>query len=50
MDTPATITCVECGGVAHRTTYEPENGFEPDDVIAYVCEDCGHRMDLTEEE
>jgi hypothetical protein len=43
---PERITCVECGGIAHRMSYPPDEGFEPGDVVAYVCEDCGHRHDV----
>lgn len=44
---PETITCMECSGTAHRvTTPPPDIGFEPGDVITYVCEDCGQRIDL----
>lgn len=44
---PDTITCVECSGIAHRVGYlPPDDDLEPGDVVAYVCEDCGHRMDL----
>lgn len=44
---PDTITCVECGGVAHRMSYAPpDEGFLPGDVITFACEDCHHRMDL----
>lgn len=41
-----TITCVECGGVAHLSSFEPDEGFEPGDIVAYVCEDCGNRHDI----
>lgn len=44
---PATITCVECGGVAHLVTYLPEDGpLEEGFVVAYACADCDHRHDL----
>jgi len=46
METPESITCVECGGTAHRSSYAPHEGFESGDVIAYVCEDCNHRHDI----
>lgn len=46
MDTPTTITCVECGGTAHLVSYPPEQGFSPGDVVAFVCDDCNHRHDL----
>lgn len=45
--TPDTITCMECSGIAHLvTTPPPDIGFEPGDVITFVCEDCGQRIDL----
>jgi hypothetical protein len=28
----------------------PDEGFEPGDVIAFVCEDCGRRFDIVFEE
>lgn len=34
------ITCIDCGGRAHLTSYEPEFGWEPGDVTVYRCEDC----------
>jgi len=44
---PDTITCMECSGTAHRVTHPPPDaGFEPGDIVAYACEDCGHRIDL----
>jgi hypothetical protein len=46
MDVPSTITCVECGGTAHLMSYEPEDGFEPGNPVAFVCEDCNHRHDV----
>lgn len=48
---PDTITCSDCSGTAHRVGYPPsEEGFEPGDIVTYLCEDCGHRMDLVVEE
>jgi hypothetical protein len=48
---PDTITCVECGGVAHLVSYPPpDEGFVPGDVVAFVCEDCDGRFDLVYEE
>ncbi|MBI5157045.1 MAG: hypothetical protein HZA58_03415 [Acidimicrobiia bacterium] len=48
---PDTITCSECSGTAHRVGYAPSaEGYEPGDVVTYLCEDCGHRMDLVVEE
>ncbi len=46
MDTPETITCIECDGTAHPSSYAPHEGFESGDVVAYACEDCNHRLDL----
>jgi len=46
MDVPNAITCVECGGIAHLSSFAPHEGFEPGDVVAYACEDCNHRLDL----
>lgn len=41
------ITCVDCGGRAHRLSYPPEDGeWEPGDVVAYRCADCLDRWDL----
>ena len=31
-------------------THPPDEGFEPGDVVAYVCEDCDHRLDIVLEE
>jgi plastocyanin len=47
VDVPEQITCVECGGAAHRVGYpDPEVGYEPGDRVAFVCSDCGHRHDV----
>lgn len=48
-EVPPTITCVECGGIAHLLSYEPEGGFEDGDVIVYRCEDCVERWDIVYE-
>lgn len=34
------ITCIDCGGRAHLTSYAPEMGWAPGDVTVYRCEDC----------
>jgi len=49
--TPDTITCTECSGTAHRVGYPPPDD-EPTggEVVPYLCEDCGHRMDVVMEE
>ena len=46
MHAPERIVCVDCGGWCHRLSYEPEDGFEPGDVVAYRCADCLDRWDL----
>lgn len=46
MDVPATIVCVDCGGTAHLISYEPHEGWEPGDVVAYRCADCLDRWDI----
>jgi len=45
-----TMTCPECGGTAHLLTPEPEDRFEPGDVLVYRCEDCGARWDVVYED
>lgn len=48
MNGPSTtITCVECGGIAHLISFLPadeplEEGFP----LAYRCADCMERLDL----
>ena len=47
MEPEATITCVDCGGRAHRLTYRREDGtWLPGDIVAYRCEDCLDRWDV----
>lgn len=46
VDVPETITCVDCGGTAHRISYPPHEGWEPGDIVAYRCADCLDRWDL----
>jgi hypothetical protein len=46
MDVAETITCVDCGGLCHRLSYPPHEGWEPGDVVAYRCEDCLDRWDI----
>jgi Zn finger protein HypA/HybF involved in hydrogenase expression len=51
MRAPATITCVDCGGTARLLSYEPpDGGWEPGDVVAYRCPDCGERFDMVLED
>ena len=36
-----TIICVDCGGICHRTPFEPpELGWRRGDVVTYRCPDC----------
>ncbi|MGI8757022.1 MAG: hypothetical protein ACR2MB_14435 [Acidimicrobiales bacterium] len=42
-----TITCIDCGGVAHLLTSADETGRHwPGDLVVYRCEDCMDRWDL----
>lgn len=50
MDVPEAITCVECGGTAHRSSFEPHEGFEPGQLVTFACADCNHRMDVVLDE
>lgn len=44
---PLTITCVECGGIAHLLSYLPEDSdLEPGVSLAYRCADCMDRFDV----
>lgn len=44
---PATIECVDCGGIAHLLSRPDDTGrFWPGDLISYRCEDCLDRWDL----
>jgi hypothetical protein len=47
---PETIQCVDCGGICHRLSYEPDEGFATGDVVAYRCEDCMDRWDIVLED
>lgn len=47
MEIDETITCIDCGGRAHRMSYPPnERDWEPGDVVAYRCADCLDRWDI----
>jgi hypothetical protein len=46
MGAPERIICVDCGGECHLLSYEPEEGFEPGDIVAYRCSDCLDRWDI----
>ena len=51
MGVPAEITCVDCGGRCGLLSVpEPDWGFQPGDVVAYRCADCGDRWDLIVED
>ena len=47
---PELITCIDCGGRAHRLTEAPELGWELGDLVVYRCEDCRDRWDLEVDE
>ena len=43
----ATITCIDCGGIAHLLNRPDDTGrFWPGDLVVYRCEDCMDRWDL----
>jgi hypothetical protein len=51
LEAPATITCVDCGGVCHllshpRPDEDATTGFVVGDIVAYRCEDCLDRWDI----
>jgi len=46
MDVPEQITCVDCGQLAHRLSYPPEEGWEVGDYVAYRCSGCNDRWDM----
>jgi hypothetical protein len=47
MEPDKTITCVDCGGVAHLlTTWPDDDPPQPGDVMTYRCSDCLDRWDL----
>jgi hypothetical protein len=50
MDVATEITCIECSGIAHLMSFTPDEGFQRGDIVAYVCEDCGHRSDVVVDE
>ena len=41
-----TFTCIDCGGATRILSYTPHEGWEPGDVVAYRCPDCGERFDV----
>ncbi|MEO7555282.1 MAG: hypothetical protein ABIV94_01590 [Acidimicrobiales bacterium] len=52
MPVAETIQCVDCGGVCHRLTGDPELGWEPGDIVAYRCVDCldAWYLEITEDD
>ena len=46
VEVPQHIVCVDCGGRCHLGGYEPEEGWQPGDVVFYRCEDCLDRWDI----
>ena len=51
VEVPAEIICVDCGGRCGLLSFpEPDWGFQPGDVVAYRCADCGDRWDLVVED
>ena len=46
MDVAKTIICVDCGGTCGLLSYEPHEGWEPGDIVAYRCADCMDRWDI----
>lgn len=48
---PTMVTCIECGGDAHLTSFIPaDEPVEPGTPLAYTCGDCGERLDIVWEE
>ena len=50
MPVPERITCIDCGGICHRLTEEPELGWEEGQLVVYRCSDCNDRWDLVVDE
>ena len=47
MTPDATITCIDCGGVAHLlTTWPTDDPPIAGDIVSYRCSDCLDRWDL----
>ncbi len=48
---PSVISCIECGGEAHLSSFLPEDEpVEPGTPLAYHCSDCMERLDVVWEE
>jgi hypothetical protein len=47
---PPTIVCVDCLGTCHLITFEPPDGWDAGQVVAYRCEDCLDRWDIVWDE
>ena len=50
MDIPKTITCVDCGQLAHLLSFPPDEGWQIGDYVAYRCSGCNDRWDLVIED
>lgn len=52
MPVAETITCIDCGGVCHRQTSDPELGWEVGDIVSYRCVDCADMwyLEVTEDD
>jgi hypothetical protein len=46
MPVPQMITCVDCGGECSLISYEPDEGWESGDIVAFRCRDCLDRWDV----
>lgn len=46
IEPEAQIDCIDCGGRCHLLSKPDDFGWEPGQLVAYRCEDCGDRWDL----
>lgn len=46
VEPEAQIDCIDCGGRCHLLSKPDDYGWEPGQLVAYRCEDCGDRWDL----
>ena len=46
MEPSAVCERVDCGGVCSLISYEPDEGWEPGDIVAFRCADCLDRWDV----
>ena len=51
-DVPSVIKCPDCGGWSHLLTHldDERDSLEPEEVLAYRCEDCNDRWDVVWED